>query len=327
MALCDELEARQQKKHEQRILLNNAALDKLLTAPTPEEFAQHWQRICDNFDLLYDAPETVGQLRQVILQLAVQGKLVAQDSGDEPAAVLLEKIKAEKEQLIREKKIKKTKENGEIFKDEYITPFPKNWTLSKIVDLGFVTKLAGFEYTKYVRLEDCGEVPVIRAQNVRMNYINESKLKYIDMDTSNLLDRCALTKKAILMTFIGAGIGDVAIFDKNERWHLAPNVAKIEPFNQYEEKIDIKYLLYYLMSNTGRDEIFKFRKATAQPSISMGTIRQAIVALPPLKEQKRIVAKVDHLMALCDELEAALAQAQTDGGELMEAVVHHVLAE
>jgi type I restriction enzyme S subunit len=265
----------------------------------------------DNFGLLADTPNGVQKLRKLILQLAVQGKLVPQDLNDESAAVLLEKIRAEKERLIKEKKLKKTKENGEILKDEYIAHIPKNWILSKIVDLGFVTKLAGFEYTKYIKLEDCGEVPVIRAQNVRMNYIDECKLKFIDMDASNLLDRCALTKKAILITFIGAGIGDVAIFDKNERWHLAPNVAKIEPFNNYEEKIDIKYLLYYLMSNTGRHEIFKFRKATAQPSLSMGTIRQAIVALPPLEEQRRIATKVDQLMALCGEPTTGSASAIT----------------
>ena len=92
MVLCDQLEDRQLKKHEKRILLNSAALDKLLTAPTPGEFAQHWQRICDHFELLYDAPETVRQLRQAILQLAVQGKLVAQDWDDEPAALLIEKV-------------------------------------------------------------------------------------------------------------------------------------------------------------------------------------------------------------------------------------------
>src|SRR5262249_11964405 len=75
MALCNEIEARQQKQQAARIRLNKAALDRMLSARAPEEFAEHWQRICDNFDLLYDAPETVGQLRQAVLQLAVQGKL------------------------------------------------------------------------------------------------------------------------------------------------------------------------------------------------------------------------------------------------------------
>jgi type I restriction enzyme S subunit len=134
MALCDELEACQQKKHEQRIHLNNAALDKLLTALTPDEFAQHWQRICDNFDLLYDVPETVGQLRQAILQLAVQGKLVAQDEGDEPAAVLLGEIKNEKEQMIKEKKISKVKLFPPIKENEISYKLPDKWMWVRLGD-------------------------------------------------------------------------------------------------------------------------------------------------------------------------------------------------
>ena len=169
----------------------------------------------------------------------------------------------------------------------------------------FVTKLAGFEYTEYIRLKDQGEIPVVRAQNVRMNKLDINNVKFIDLDVSKSLERSALTKKALLMTFIGAGIGDVAVFDFEQRWHLAPNVAKLEPFNNYGEKIDIRYLLLFLMSKTGRDEIFKHRKSTAQPSLSMETIRDINVVIPPLAEQKRIVKKVDELMGLCDRLSSA----------------------
>jgi len=326
MALCDELEARKQKVSINCIQLNDASIHKLLTAREPKIFSKHWQRICNNFNLLYYKPENVTKLRQAVLQLAIQGKLVPQDPKDEPASVLLDKIKAEKKRLIKEKKIKKMKALPSIDPDEIPYAVPTGWEWEKTERLCFVTKLAGFEYTKYINLSDFGEVPVIRAQNVRRDRIDGTNLKYIDLETSQSLTRSALTRPSILMTFIGAGIGDVAIFNKRRRWHLAPNVAKLEPFNFYSENIDIRYLLHYLMSEVGRIEIFKHRKATAQPSLSMATIRDINVAIPPLGEQKRIVAKVDELMSLCDELETRLSKSQTDCDRLMEAAVADILA-
>ncbi|MCA9487032.1 restriction endonuclease subunit S [Candidatus Woesearchaeota archaeon] len=261
------------------------------------------------------------KLKEAILQEAVQGKLVEQNSNDEPAQILLEKIRTEKEQLIKEKKFQKPKEKGIILENEFNLEIPKTWTLAKLVDLCFVTKLAGFEYTKYVNLKDVGEVPVIRAQNVKKRYIDKTNLKYIDLKTSELLHRCALTKESLLVTFIGAGIGDVALFNEDKRWHLAPNVAKLEPFNNFELKILPDYLLYYLLSETGNKEIFKSSKSTAQPSLSMGTIRNIIIPLPPLAEQQRIVRKVEELMAYCDVLEQEIRKSKQQAEQLMQSVL------
>lgn len=167
-------------------------------------------------------------------------------------------------------------------------------------DLVFVTKLAGFEYTKYITLKDEGEVPVVRAQNVRPFKPSKSNLKYIDRATSVSLPRSALDRDALLITFIGAGIGDVCIFKENKRWHLAPNVAKVEPF----ANMSIEYLCLYLNSPLGRKELFKSMKSTAQPSLSMTTIREIWVLVPPVNEQIRIVQKVERVLSICESMKA-----------------------
>jgi type I restriction enzyme S subunit len=273
------------------------------------------------FDTAIASPDGIKRLRELILSLAMQGKLVPQDPTDQPASELLKEIEAEKKDLINKKKLKK----GQITKDSKSIHtninLPLTWTWVKGIDLFFITKLAGFEYTEYIKLLDEGEVPVIRAQNVKPFRLNIENIKYINLEISHLLERCALTKKALLVTFIGAGIGDVAIFDFKERWHLAPNVAKMEPFRNCEDLLDLDYFVYFLNSSMGRDEIFKHLKSTAQPSISMGTIRDIDYPLPPLPEQHRIVAKIDQLMTLCDQLEQQIDQSTTKQTDLLNAVI------
>jgi len=144
----------------------------------------------------------------------VQGKLVSQDPNDELASKLLERIKQKKELLIKNKRLKIGKSTGQSISLVSEVPKPDTWTWCKSDDVFFVTKLAGFEYTEHISLKSTGEIPVVRAQNVRPLNIDKTNLLYIDKTTSLLLDRCSLTKKCLLVTFIGAGIGDVATFNE-----------------------------------------------------------------------------------------------------------------
>jgi type I restriction enzyme, S subunit len=269
--------------------------------------------------------DLIKQLRQAFLREAMQGKLVKSSNKKETGYQLLEKIKAEKAQLIKAKKLKAGLASSQSINliGNYI--IPTNWTWCKADEIFFITKLAGFEYSEHIKFSEHGEIPVVRAQNVRPLNIEKKSLLYIDRQISELLERCALTKKCLLVTFIGAGIGDVATFEEEERWHLAPNVAKMEPFIGCENLLSVKFINYFMMSDIGQKEIFKHVKATAQPSLSMGTIRDIDIPLPPLQEQQQIVTKLEELMAFCDGLEHSIKESQGYNEQLLQQVLREAL--
>jgi type I restriction enzyme S subunit len=325
MALCDRLEAVRAEQNNRRDRLTAASHHHLNNGSTADTLCNHADFFIGHLPRLTAKPGQIKQLRQTILNLAVRGKLVPQDLSSQSASELLKNLKDIRSQSIAARTLKQAPEiNNSISKCSGLL-LPQSWTWAKCGHILFVTKLAGFEYTKYFSLHHEGEVPVIRAQNVKPWSIEKNNLVYIDRKTSELLDRSALTKPCILMTFIGAGIGDVAMFSEDARWHLAPNVAKIERFEGAEDLLDLSYLTIYLNSPFGREEIFKHLKSTAQPSISMGTIRDIDVALPPLREQQRIAAKVHELLALTNQLEAQLDTTQTEATRLLKSVLYDTL--
>lgn len=293
MQQFDELEVKKIESDEIRTRLTRSAMQALGSADSKVAFEQ--------LNELITTPQDVNELESAILNLAVTGKLTDQDVKEGNAVDLMQDILKIKQELINLKKLKSPKQNNIPLTIRDFN-LPENWTWVKGDEVFFITKLAGFEYTEHIKLSDIGDVPVIRAQNVRKYNIDRSSLKYISSEVSALLNRSALTKPCLLVTFIGAGIGEVALFDEEIRWHLAPNVAKMELFENCDSILNLKYFNYYLASGYGQREIFKHMKETAQPSLSMGTIRDIDYPLPPTEEQNRIVKKVEELMCLMNQL-------------------------
>lgn len=288
MSLCDSLEQSLIKYDQTNPAILNKILKTILEAMSPENLKESLEKLILDFDQLIDSKFAIDELSRAIIELCVRGEFTRKVKFTYDARALIQEVQKERSQLIA-KKLLKWKPEIENSKNLFGFEIDNCWTWVKLNEISFITKLAGFEYTEYLRPLDDGEIPLVRAQNVKSNGLIEKNLKYIDLKTSLKLERSALVKPCLLITFIGAGIGDVAIFNKKERWHLAPNVGKIEPFNNFEEKIDIEFLHFYLISPSGRQQIFKHIKSTAQPSISMSTIRDIDVPLPPLEIQKEIV--------------------------------------
>ena len=218
---------------------------------------------------------------------------------------------------------------GEVKCIDEEVPFeiPKGWEWTRVGNIFWVTKLAGFEYTKYFTkdaISSINTVPIVRAQNVRTGRFEENKNETITLTLSEQLERSSLTKKCLLMTFIGAGIGDVCIFPASKRNHLAPNVAKIEPFNN-DSFLD--YYLIALMSPLGQYGVESIKKSTAQPSLSMETIRHLLIPIPSLAEQRRIAIKWDALYPLIEKYNGAQIQHDKLNSEIEDSLRKSILQE
>lgn len=176
--------------------------------------------------------------------------------------------------------------------DEQPYELPANWVWTKIEYISFVTKLAGFEYTKHIapNIVDQG-IPLFKGKNVQNGDLVYEFESFIPASISNELVRSKLNKPCLLTPYVGT-IGNVALFDGSIEAHLGPNVGKIELFNPLSEK----FLLYFLRSDVGYGELTKHKKATAQESISIQAIRDVCIPIPPLSEQKRIIERVEQLL-------------------------------
>ena len=304
--------------------------------PLPE---QH--RIVAKLDKLFTQLETIKtsmaniplllkDFRQQVLTQAVTGKLTEQwrkgkemESSEELVHNIIEKRIKD-----FDLKCKSAKEKGErkptkvlLTKLPEIEPIdielPENWFQTNVHFLSFVTKLAGFEYSLHFDLKDNGEVPVVRAQNVQMGRFEDKNRLFMSEETSDFLVRSQLHGREILMVFIGAGTGNVCLAPKNERWHLAPNVAKIDV-----DGISTEYLYLYLQSPLGIENVLSRVKATAQPSLSMETIREIIALVPPLQEQQEIVRRVESLFAKADAIEKQYKTLKASIDNLPQAFLH-----
>ena len=162
----------------------------------------------------------------------------------------------------------------------------------------FVTKLAGFEHSKYIQFNETkrkvkdDDIPLVQGQNIRNGNFIEKYNYYISKKISDELIRSKLNKKCILIPYVGSNLGEVGIFYHPYDCHMASNIAKIELIDDY---FDIEYLKYYLQSPIGQSYLFVDKQGSAQPNITMQSIRNTLIIDKPKEEQLKIVKSLKEI--------------------------------
>ena len=239
-------------------------------------------------------------LRQKILDLAIHGKLVPQDPNDEPASVLLERIRAEKERLIKEGKIKKGKKSAKTSdKPHYPFELPKGWEWTTLGEIG--SWQSGATPSRMNKDYYGGNIPWLKTGD-----LNDGTIIYIpEYITQRALEETSVRlnpKGSVLIAMYGATIGKIGILSFPATTNQACCAC-------YEYSINQMFLFYFLLAN--RENFIAMGGGGAQPNISKEKIISTNMPLPPLKEQERIVAEIERWLSFVDIVEKEKSDLQS----------------
>jgi type I restriction enzyme S subunit len=306
MALCDRLEAQQQERETRHAALARASLARFADAPTPANLDCIFHK---SYDI------TPADLRKSILTLAVQGKLVPQDPNDEPAEVLLETIAKQRANLLGSDSLRKTKPCRHFRSDEAPNEIPATWAwtmLGEVTDIGTGSTPSRTEASFWMD----GTIPWITSGSTSRPSITEG---------DELVTPAAV--KAHRLRLYPPGTLLVALYGQGKTRGQVASLEIPATINQACAAIcpldgtpTMQGYLKLLLEKQ-YDEMRSFSAGGAQPNLNVQKIKEVFVPLPPLAEQRRIVAKVDQLMALVDALETQLADSRSTAVDLLEAVV------
>ncbi|WP_020682660.1 restriction endonuclease subunit S [Marinobacterium rhizophilum] len=320
MALCDQLEQQTEASIDVHATLVETLLATLTGSGDAAELEQNWTRIAAHFDTLFTTDHSIEQLKQTVLQLAFMGKLVPQDPSDEPAAVLLEKIAADKARLVKEKKIKKQKPLPPIGDDEKPFALPNGLGWARIGDVlslqhGYAFKSKYFveEATPYILTTpgNFHEVGGFRHRGNRTKYYDGPLNGEFFLEPGDLI---------IPMTEQAPGLlGSAAFIPKDKNVYL--HNQRLGKLTTYSEAIAPEFVYWFFNCRFLRSELARTCTGTTVRHTSPAKVLEALIPVMSLSEQHRIVAKLDQLMTLCDQLKERLQQAQQTQLHLADALV------
>jgi type I restriction enzyme S subunit len=316
MALCDRLEAAQVEREARRDRLVAASLARVSqpAAADAASYARAAEFHLDHFARLTTRPEHVKHLRQTILNLAVRGRLVPQDPADGVATMPSDEATGSTKKPRQRKQPHVDRSDGSM-------ACPPSWLLAPLAQL--VESQRRISYGVLVPGPDADKgIPFVRAQDLSLSSNPPLPTKKISAEVERPYARTRLRGDEILLCVVGS-IGKLGIAPPS--WagaNIARAVARIAP----RPEVLREYLLVVMRSQPVQTYFHDATRTLAQPTLNVGLIEQTPIPLPPLAEQRRIVAKVDELMALCDQLEASLAAAATDRARLLESLLHEALA-
>ncbi|WP_150140958.1 restriction endonuclease subunit S [Candidatus Enterovibrio escicola] len=320
MALCDQLESQTEASIEAHQTLVKSLLETLTNAKDADELNESWQRISDHFDVLFTTEESIDLLKQTILQLAVMGKLVKQDPNYEPASKLLERIAAEKEQLIKDQIIKKQKPLPPISEDEKPFQLPRGWEWCRLEDVVDIQsgitkgrKLAGKQVTK---------VAYLSVANVQRGFLKLEQLKEIEIAAEEVA-KYEVRVGDLLITEGGDWdkVGRTAIWNGSIPYIAHQNhVFKARKLLGEQNEL---WLETYLNSPFARDYFAGSSKQTTNlASINKTQLRGCLIAIPPSKHQSEILSSIHSVVELCESLLRKLKSKSKIECSLAELVAH-----
>jgi type I restriction enzyme S subunit len=315
MALCDRLEAQQHERETRHAALARASLARFTDAPTPA-----------NLDLLFHKSYSISpaDLRKSILTLAVQGKLVPQDPNDEPAEHLLMRVAKKRTALLQAGHPNRDESSTQLRKQQAqalpqnLGPLAPGWAWATLMQASLFVVDCHNKTAPYVE----SGIRLLRTTNIRDGRLNDLEAKYVDDATYERWSaRCKPAPGDILITR-EAPMGETCIIPDGMKVCLGQRMMLIRIV---PGTMETKYLLYSLMAPDLMDRVQDKPVGATVQHLRVGGVETLLTPVPPLAEQRRIVAKVDELMALVDALENQLATTRTAGAALLEAAIHELL--
>ncbi|MDY0226232.1 MAG: restriction endonuclease subunit S [Desulfomicrobium apsheronum] len=288
MELCGRLEAQQQEREMRHAALARASLARFADAPTPA-----------NLNFLFHPSYTISpaDLRKSILTLAIQGKLVPQDLDDEPAADTFIGLKALH---------KESNERSDI---------PNHWALCSYRSLTTLVTSGSRGWKEFYATK--GSI-FVRTQNIKTDRLVLEDVAFVDLPKSTEGKRAQVLKDDILITITGANVTKAARVDEQiPEAYVSQHIALTRPrWPQMSEWLHICFISH----GSARGALEQLAYGD-KPGLNLNNIRDLMIPIPPLAEQRRIVAKVEQLMALVDALETQLATSRVTAANLLSALV------
>lgn len=263
---------------------------------------------------------TPEQLKTSILQYATEGKLVKQDPNDEPADTLLNKIKIEREELVKAGNLKKPRKVQNVDDEDFKFNIPSSWSWCRLGNIILYLTDGAHKTPKYIDTKD--GVPFLSVKDISSGKIDLTNTKFISQETHEVLSkRCNPKKEDILLTKVGT-TGIPVIVDTDVKFDLFVSVALLKFDNKL---IDTKYFKYLLESPLVQDQVRENTKGVGNKNWVLRDINNTLIVLPPLEEQKRIVAKIEKLMPLVDEYAESYNRLQKIDNEFEDKLKQSVL--
>lgn len=321
MKHCDALEQSGRLADEQHARLTSTLFDALATSESAHALAENWQRVAEHFDLLLDRVESIDALERAILQLAARGLLVPQVPLDESAQNLLSRVAAGRDQLNPRFSAAGIGAAEEVPEDERPFNVPKGWLWARI---GAFSEVQGGIQKTQLRRPVKNHFPYLRVANVQRDRLCLDRIERYEL-TDEEVTRWAL-QAGDLLVVEGNGsadeIGRCAIWDgsiapcvfQNHLMRVRPDIPET-----------VEFLKMFLNSPDGMAEMKRLAITTSGLfNLSVGKIRNIAVPLPPLAEQRRIVARVEELRRFCADLRLLLTDARAVQSRLADALITQV---